>query len=758
MAVFRSLKTKLLIAFLPLCLFPLLGISAYSYYLARNQITEDRTKLYLESLAREIADKISLTLMERRDDTVAVTLNSQIADFLSGGPLEPAQFVLDTFIVIHEVYDLVILFDGDGIVKAVNRIDRREIPLDEGQLQAIVGQSLKNYTSDSWLHKVRRGDFAFLDWHPSRELAHRVYPWYAQEDIAYQYNIGFASPVIGKKGGVAGGVLALMNWYYIQEILDRVEERQTLDPVNQDPEPEFFESGYAFLFGSDHNTIIGHKKRWNRYGLPANSNSQAADPAENNYGTSLIETHGLPELQSAAAYARDSDGSRSLEYQYPPGTDKISGLTKVDQTNLLTEKLGPSFGWVCGVGINNEDIFKPLQTLGKALVTAVLASGLLIVLLSYSLARQISVPLRELTVGAQRISGGDLSERVVVKGREEIGQLAQTFNEMAASLEERSRALLELNRSLEGKVKERTQELEQSHQTVQNAYQELKEAQVQLIQSEKMASLGQLVAGIAHEIKNPLNFIYGNTEFLRQYIADLQKLIGQLEGQIPRQGAERRQLEHFKEQINYDFLLQDLETLIRNFEEGAKRIHAIIGDLRTFSRLDTDQLRSVDIHEPIGLALNLLRNQYRDRIRIHKDFTDLPPLECDPGKISQVVMNLLVNACHAITGQGDIWVRTLRKNGLAVIEIEDNGSGIASKHMGKIFEPFFTTKPVGKGTGLGLSISYGIIQQHKGSIRAESSAGRGSKFIVELPLREGRPGTGDRKPAETEKAEKRQQP
>ena len=727
MAVFRSLKAKLLILILPLCLIPLLGISSYSYYLARNQITEDRTKLYLESLAREIADKISLTLMERRDDAIAVTLNSQFGDFLSGGPLEPAQIVLDQFIMIHEVYDLVILFDGDGIVKAVNGVDRRHNLLDRGRLQGILGQSLKNYSTDRWLQKVRRGGFAFLDWHPSRQLVHRVYPWYAQEDIAYQYNIGFAFPVFDEKGGVAGGVLALMNWYYIQEILDRVEERQTWDQVQQEPEPEFFSSGYAFLFGSDHNTIIGHKLRSNRYGLPANSNNQAADPGQNNYGTRLIEKHGLPELQSVAELASNSDGSLSIKYQYPPGTDKISGLTKVDQTNLLSENFGPSFGWVCGVGINNEDIFKPLQTLARALVTAVLASGLLIVLLSYSLARQISVPLRELTLGAQRISGGDLSERVVVKGREEIGQLAQTFNEMAASLEERSRALLELNRSLEQKVKERTQELEQS-------YQELKEAQVQLIQSEKMASLGQLVAGIAHEIKNPLNFIYGNTDFLRQYIADLKKLIGQLESRIPEQGPDRLQLEQLKEQINYDFLLKDLETLIRNFEEGAKRIHAIIGDLRTFSRLDTDQLRSVDIQEPIDLALNLLRNQYRDRIRIHKDFTDLPPVECDPGKISQVVMNLLVNACHAIPGEGDIWVRTLRRDGLAVIEVEDNGSGIAQEHMGKIFEPFFTTKPVGKGTGLGLSISYGIIQQHNGSIRAESGSGKGSKFIVELPL------------------------
>ncbi|MDA2924431.1 ATP-binding protein [Acidobacteria bacterium AH-259-L09] len=305
---------------------------------------------------------------------------------------------------------------------------------------------------------------------------------------------------------------------------------------------------------------------------------------------------------------------------------------------------------------------------------------------------------------------------------------------MAQSLEERSRALVELNKKLEEKVRERTRELEETNQQVREAYQELKQTQVQLIQSEKMASLGQLVAGIGHEIKNPLNFIYGNTDFLRAYIQNLKQLIKLYESEAKLKPEGVRKLGSLKKEMNYSFMLEDLNTLIRNFEEGAKRIHSVITDLKTFSRMDSDQFQSVNIHEPIDLALNLLHNEYRDRIDIHKEYGDVPRVECHPGKISQVFMNLLANACQAIGTAGDIWIRTFSEDGMAVVEIEDSGVGIEQEHLGKIFEPFFTTKSVGKGTGLGLSISYSIIQQHQGEIRVESQREKGTKFSVRLPL------------------------
>ncbi len=710
MAVFRNLKAKLLILILPLCLVPLLTISTYSYFLAKQRITEDRVVLYLKQISRGVADTIHLTLVEEKEDTIAMAFASELRSFLTGGPKAPAQETLNRFMLVHEVYDLLILFDVEGRSLLVSDVDRRKaeyVEFPSEPLQSLLGVSLRDEVPGDWLPQVRASRFGFVDWHYS-ELVNTVYD-YEEDDIALRYNIGFASPVTDERGVVVGGILALMNWRFIQDVLDRVEEQLQLQALK---------SGYAFLFGSDENTIIGHRLRLNRVDLLSASDTGATF---NNYGTRLVEEHRLVGLQKTV-----SAGGTEFEYQYPVGVEKISGLASVDHE---------FFRWTCGVGINNEEIFGPVDDLKNTLIVAVVFSAALIVFLTYSLARQISIPLKELTVGARRVSGGDYSERVAVTSHDEIGELANTFNDMAASLEERSRALLELTKSLEAKVDERTRELRKSNRKTKAAYHDLQEAQVQLVQSEKMASLGQLVAGIAHEIKNPLNFIYGNTDFLRQYIHDLKSVLSILQEKAVLDEEALKSLEQFKEEINYDFLLDDIETLINNFEEGAKRIHAIIGDLRTFSRLDTDQLKPVDVHEPIDLALNLLSNQYRDRIRIHKEYSKLPPVECDPGKISQVFMNLLVNACHAIADTGDIWIRTSPQNGVVKIEIEDTGEGISKEHLGKVFEPFFTTKPVGKGTGLGLSISYGIIKQHKGTIQIVSQPGGGTCFTVELPIK-----------------------
>ena len=179
-------------------------------------------------------------------------------------------------------------------------------------------------------------------------------------------------------------------------------------------------------------------------------------------------------------------------------------------------------------------------------------------------------------------------------------------------------------------MRERTGELEKTNREVHKAYQELQETQVQLIQSEKMASLGQLVAGIAHEIKNPLNFIYGNTDFLKKYIESMKQLLQFYEAEATLNEEGKKHAASLKKEVNYSFMLEDLDTLIRNFEEGAKRIHSIIADLRTFSRMDSgDRLQTVDIHEPLELALSLLRNQYRDQIRIHKEYGEVPKIQCN---------------------------------------------------------------------------------------------------------------------------------
>ena len=704
-----SLRHKLLLFILPLCLTPLIGISIFSYYQAKQRITEDRIVLYLEQIAADIADTIQLTLLEKREETISMGLHSEFRSFLRGRASSPPQLLLDQLLLVHEVYDLLAVFDVSGTLLLTNSINRNRVdePLPRDTLEQIRGQNLKQYTEDSsWLQDVRRGNFGYVGWHVSA-LIRGLYD-YEKEDVARQYAIGFAAPVLDERGVVLGGVLALMNWQYVQEILDKVEE---------DLEKRSLTSGYAFLFGRDVNTVIGHKYRRNRsYDQDLNKEGAVRD----NYGQRLAEDLALPDLRQEIL-----GGATHLRYEYPAGTKKISGLAPIDHE---------FFQWLCGVGINDEDIFAPVQDLLHKLIWAASLSALAVVLLTYSVARRITIPLKTLKLGARVIAGGDLSQRVEVSSQDEIGELAKTFNEMAGSLQERSQALLELNRKLEEKVRERTRELEEKTDQVQNAYQELKQTQVQLIQSEKMASLGQLVAGIAHEIKNPLNFIYGNTDFLKTYVRNLKELLQLYEHQGVDHPELASQIALFKEEINYSFMVEDLDTLIHNFEDGAKRIHAIIGDLKAFSRMDSGQFQSVDIRESINLALNILHNEYRDRISIHREYKDVPRVECHPGRISQVFMNLLANACQAIRGQGDVWIRAFSHNGEVVVEIEDNGAGIQAGHLGKVFEPFFTTKPVGEGTGLGLSISYGIIQQHRGTIEVESEEEEGTTFRVKLPL------------------------
>jgi signal transduction histidine kinase len=708
----RSLRQKLLLSILPLCLIPLIGISAFSYFVAKERITEDRTVLYLEQLAREVADAIRLTIVEKQEEVFSMTLFGEFLDYLSKRTTSPPDDLLDRLMIVHEVYDVIALFDADGRLVAINTLDRKTkrlgeaVYLDPDEVKELRGQSLLRWTppESTWLQKVRAGLFGYIDWHRS-ELVNRLYH-YDDNDVAQQFSVGFAAPVFDDRLVVVGGVLALMNWEFIQEILDKVED---------DLEAQSLSSGYAFLFGGDSNTIIAHKERLNRQ-YPRDEEA----PERNNYGTTLVETHGLVGLREAVV-----TGARFFSYEYPTGTPKISGLAPVNHD---------FFRWSCGVGIDDEDIFAPVQELRTILITAASVSILLVVLLTFSVAKRITIPLKELTQGSRVIAKGELNKRVDVSGKDEIGELAQSFNDMAQSLEERSQALIELNRQLEVKVQERTKELRESNEEVHAAYRELKDTQVQLVQSEKMASLGQLVAGIAHEIKNPLNFIYGNTEFLTTYVHRLQELVAFLEKRDSLNQEDRLAVEKFKADINYSFMLEDLETLIANLEEGAKRIHSIIGDLRTFSRMESDDFRKVDIHEQIDLALNLLQNEYRGRIEISREYSELPPVECHPGKMNQVFMNLLLNACQAIPDQGHIIVRTESMNGTVEISVEDDGEGIPEKVLDRVFEPFFTTKPVGTGTGLGLSISYAIIQQHKGSLRAESKAGRGTRFTIEIPV------------------------
>ncbi len=286
----------------------------------------------------------------------------------------------------------------------------------------------------------------------------------------------------------------------------------------------------------------------------------------------------------------------------------------------------------------------------------------------------------------------------------------------------------EAKRFLDEKVKERTKEL-------QKALEDLKHAQTQLVQSEKMASLGQLVAGIAHEINNPVNFISAGVDSLSANLEDIRKVLEVYHKITERNVTEKLQeIEELKKQVDYKEAVREIVKLVGTIKNGTDRTTEIVRGLRTFSRLDEDILKMADIHEGLDSTLILLHNKYKNRIEIVKDYGNVPQFECYPGQLNQVFMNLLSNAIDAIENAGKIIIRTSLNGKTVTIGIKDSGHGIPDHLKIKIFDPFFTTKGVGKGTGLGLSISQSIIEKHNGAITFRSEPGKGTEFIINLPV------------------------
>jgi signal transduction histidine kinase len=305
----------------------------------------------------------------------------------------------------------------------------------------------------------------------------------------------------------------------------------------------------------------------------------------------------------------------------------------------------------------------------------------------------------------------------------------------------RVRHIHERNRILEEQVKERTHVVAAQRDELQKAYEHLQHAQVQLVQSEKMASLGQLTAGIAHEINNPINFISGNIEPLKRDLEDVLSLMRDYEALLHTSNDQaeidrlRAALEKKREELQIPALLEEVAALMKGMQEGATRTSTIVRGLRNFSRLDQNALKEVDIEEGLESTIALVESRWRGRIVIQRDYDqNARRIECYPGELNQVFMNLLSNAIEAIPHSGTIRIATERQADLVKITVKDSGEGIDAVTLSRIFEPFFTTKPVGTGTGLGLSISYGIIQKHHGTIELESTPGAGTTAIVTLPV------------------------
>lgn len=308
--------------------------------------------------------------------------------------------------------------------------------------------------------------------------------------------------------------------------------------------------------------------------------------------------------------------------------------------------------------------------------------------------------------------------------------------------------LKQTNEELEARVQQRTAELSRSNQALTTTLQKLKSTQVQLIQTEKMSSLGQLVAGVAHEINNPVSFVYGNLQPAHEYTQDVLMLLDLYQGTYPNPDPH---IAEALEEVEVEFIKEDFPKLLSSMRMGTERIQSIVSSLRNFSRLDEAALKTVNIHEGLENTLLILNhrlagNPPHAQIELVKDYSDLPLVGCLPGQLNQVFMNLLANAIDALrhdTDGGDrpshpnptITIKTELAGENVVIKIADNGTGIPADVMDKLFDPFFTTKPIGQGTGLGLSISHQIItEKHGGTLQCQSIAGEGTTFIIQIPI------------------------
>jgi signal transduction histidine kinase len=273
------------------------------------------------------------------------------------------------------------------------------------------------------------------------------------------------------------------------------------------------------------------------------------------------------------------------------------------------------------------------------------------------------------------------------------------------------------------------------------AHEKLKQTQSALVQTEKLAGLGQMVAGVAHEINNPLAFVSNNVAVLQRdlkAIAEMLTMYGKLEAATPEQSATLKQeIRDLADRIDLAYTLANLDEMLVRSRDGLKRIQQIVKDLRDFARLDAGDLHETDLNAGIESTVNIVRGLAKKKqITLDLELAPLPDVHCYPAKINQVVMNLVTNAIDATDIGGKVAVRSAPGvNGDIRIEVADTGKGIPPEIRERIFDPFFTTKPIGQGTGLGLSISYGIVRDHGGTIEVDSEVGRGTKFVVTLPLK-----------------------
>jgi signal transduction histidine kinase len=386
-----------------------------------------------------------------------------------------------------------------------------------------------------------------------------------------------------------------------------------------------------------------------------------------------------------------------------------------------------------------DDVYSRLRRKAATIVVATVAGTLVVGLIMLALfGRWVTRHLEHMARHARRLQHGLTVEPLTLQRAP--GERPDELDDVAEALNDMTRDLSEQRGQLEVLVARRTADLQRANDDLVLTNRRLEQAQTQLVHSEKMASIGVLAAGVAHEINNPIGFVSSNLGALGAYVADLLRLIEMYEaaeGAIGQASPERlAAIERAKAAIDLEYVRGDIGDVTRETAEGLARVTKIVQDLKDFSHVGESQWQTSDLHKGIDSTLNIVRNEIKYKVEVVKAYGELPPIECLPSEINQVFMNLFVNAAQAIERRGEIRIATGVCGDRVWAEVSDTGCGIAAEHLARIFEPFFTTKPVGQGTGLGLALSYSIVQKHHGTLEVRSTPGAGTTFRVTLPVRQ----------------------